>query len=63
MDDEQTTRILRRDLLLLLALVLCAIGLFLLARFLAAKEQQPDVPVGAIWPQRSIAKVVTDEVI
>ncbi len=51
MGEERTIRILHRDILLISALVLCAVGLFLFTRTVAAKERQLNRRVAAIWYQ------------
>jgi len=49
--EEETVRILRRDMLRLSAIAACAVGLFLLTKTLAAREGEIESRVAAIWYQ------------
>ncbi len=49
MDEEATNRVQNREIFLLIALALCAIGVFVFTRRMAAKEQEVDARVAAIW--------------
>jgi tetratricopeptide (TPR) repeat protein len=54
--EEETVRILRRDVLLLSILGVCAIGLFLLTRAVAAREGAIESRVAATWYQDGLRK-------
>ena len=49
MDEVKTFRVLNRELLLLIALGVIAIGVFAFTKRMAAKEQQLDARIAAIW--------------
>ncbi len=49
--EEKTYRVLNREIFLLVALAVLAIGVFVFTRKMAAKEQQLDARVAAIWYQ------------
>ena len=49
MDEIKTFRVLNRELLLLIALGVIAIGVFAFTKRMAAKEQQLDARIAAIW--------------
>ena len=48
-DERETYRVLNREILLLIALALGAVGVFVFTRSMAAKEQQMDARMAAIW--------------
>ncbi len=48
-DEIKTFRVLNRELLLLIALGVIAIGVFAFTKRMAAKEQQLDARIAAIW--------------
>ena len=50
-DEEKTYRVLNREIFLLVALAVVAIGVFVFTRKMAAKEQQLDARIAAIWYQ------------
>jgi len=54
--EEETVRILRRDVLLLFVLAACAVALFLLTRTVAAREGAIESRVAAIWYQDGVSK-------
>jgi tetratricopeptide (TPR) repeat protein len=54
--EEETVRILRRDVLLLSILAVCAVGLFLLTRAVAAREEAIESRVAATWYQDGLRK-------
>ena len=56
MSEEETVRILRRDVLLLSILAVCAVGLFLLTRAVAAREGAIESRVAATWYQDGLRK-------
>ncbi|HTY84592.1 MAG TPA: tetratricopeptide repeat protein [Silvibacterium sp.] len=56
MSEEETVRILRRDMLLLFVLAACAVGLFLLTRTVAAREGAIESHVAAVWYQDGVSK-------
>ena len=49
MDEGGTYRVLNRQIFLLIALAVIAIGVFVFTRRVAAKEQQLDARIAAIW--------------
>ena len=49
--EEETVRILRRDMLRLSVIAACAVGLFLLTKTLAAREGEIESRVAGIWYQ------------
>ncbi len=56
MSEEETVRILRRDVLLLSILGVCAVGLFLLTKAVAAREVAIEARVAATWYQDGLRK-------
>ncbi len=48
-DERETYRVLNREILLLIVLALGAVGVFVFTRSMAAKEQQMDARMAAIW--------------
>ncbi|MGC1298788.1 MAG: tetratricopeptide repeat protein [Alloacidobacterium sp.] len=56
MSEEETVRILRRDVLLLSILGVCAVGLFLLTRAVAAREGAIESRVAETWYQDGLRK-------
>jgi len=54
--EEETVRILRRDVLLLSVLGVCAVGLFLLTKSVAAREEAIESRVAATWYQDGLRK-------
>jgi predicted Zn-dependent protease len=54
--EEETVRILRRDVLLLTVLAMCAVGLFLLTKAMAAREGAIETRVAATWYQDGLSK-------
>jgi predicted Zn-dependent protease len=55
--EEETVRILRRDVLLLTVLAMCAVGLFLLTKAMAAREGAIETRVAATWYQDGLSKI------
>lgn len=51
MSEEETVRILRKDMLLLSVLAACAVGVFLLTKTVAAREGEIESRVAGIWYQ------------
>ena len=49
MDEGGTYRVLNRQIFLLIALAVIAIGVFAFTRRVAAKEQRLDARIAAIW--------------
>lgn len=47
-----TARILNKEILLLVALVLCAFGLFFFTKSMASREQQMEIRISRIWYER-----------
>lgn len=62
MSEEETVRILRRDMLLLSALAACAVGLFLVTKTVAAREETMESRVAATWYQDGVRKFRTGAV-
>jgi len=54
--EEETVRILRRDILLLAALAACASGLFLITKAVAAREGAIEKRVASTWYQDGLLK-------
>ena len=61
-DEEKTYRVLNREIFLLIALAVLAIGVFIFTRKMAAKEQQLDARVAAIWYQEGERQLSSGQV-
>ena len=62
MSEEETVRILRRDMLLLSVIAACAVGLFLVTKSVAAREGEIESRVAAIWFQDGERKLSAGEI-
>lgn len=62
MSEEETIRILRRDVLLLTLLALCAGALFVLTKAVAAREAVIETRVAAIWYEDGLRKLQTGSI-
>ncbi len=62
MGEEQRSRVLHRDILLLAVLIACAIGLFFITRAVADKVKQLDHRVAGIWYREGQRQLASGEV-
>jgi predicted Zn-dependent protease len=60
--EEQTIRVLHRDILRIMALILCTIGLFFLTKMMAVKEQKLDSRIAAMWYRKGQEQIASGAV-
>jgi tetratricopeptide (TPR) repeat protein len=60
--EEETVRILRRDMLLLSVIAACAVGLFLVTKVVAAREGEIESRVATIWYQDGERKLSSGKI-
>jgi len=62
MDEGQTYRVLNREIFLLIALSVVAIGVFLFTKRMSIKEQHLDARIAAIWYQEGERQLASGQV-
>jgi len=62
MDEGQTYRVLNREIFLLIALSVLAVGVFLFTKRMSIKEQQLDARIAAIWYQEGERQLASGQI-